>query len=115
MAPLARGRGVDCYNVPAAPQVNFNGPTESHRASKGPLAPNGLPVPIPSTITIPIPSNASVFNNLPVPSNYHDPSIPPTKKDRDVLTKLPKSLLYAGQSNWFVFKSKFERYARVQD
>ncbi|KAH3801818.1 hypothetical protein DPMN_155480 [Dreissena polymorpha] len=97
------------------PQSRDNGPTGSHRASKGPLAPNGLPVPFPSTITIPIPSNASVFNNLPGPSNPPGPSIPPTQKDRDVLTKLPKSLLYDGQSNWFVFQSKFERYARVQD
>ncbi|KAH3808806.1 hypothetical protein DPMN_137165 [Dreissena polymorpha] len=96
-------------------QGRGNGTTGFHRASNGPLVPNALPVPFPSTITIPIPSNARVFNYLPGQSNSPDPSIPPTKKDRDVLTKLPKSLLYYGQSKWFVFQSKFERYARVQD
>ncbi|KAH3874533.1 hypothetical protein DPMN_037778 [Dreissena polymorpha] len=113
--------------------MTFNGPIGSHLVSKGPLAPNGLPVPFPSTIPIPIPSNAPIFNHLPGPSNrpvltnlpLHtsvsvpiNPPVPsniPTQTDRDVLTRLPKSLLYYGQSKWFVFHSKFERYARVQD
>ncbi|KAH3804638.1 hypothetical protein DPMN_132927 [Dreissena polymorpha] len=106
---------VNVESSVSAPPKLGNGTTGFHRASKGPLVPNALPVPFPSTITIPIPSNARVFNYLPGQSNSPDPSIPPTKKDRDVLTKLPKSLLYYGQSKWFVFQSKFERYARVQD
>ncbi|KAH3768775.1 hypothetical protein DPMN_169992 [Dreissena polymorpha] len=36
----------------------------------------------------PVPNNLPVLSNPPVPSN------PPTHRDRDVLTRLPKSLLY---------------------
>ncbi|KAH3818426.1 hypothetical protein DPMN_120050 [Dreissena polymorpha] len=113
--PRMRRRVIDGYGMPALFNVTSKEYTKPHCVSNGPLAPNGLPVPIQSTITIPIPSNAPVFNNLPGPSNPHDPSLPTKQQDRDVLTKLPKSLLYDGQSNWFVFQTKFERYARVQD
>ncbi|KAH3800181.1 hypothetical protein DPMN_153810 [Dreissena polymorpha] len=42
----------------------------------------------------------------PVPHNL-------PRDHRDVLTMLPKSLLYDERSNWFVFKGKFERYAMI--
>ncbi|KAH3696209.1 hypothetical protein DPMN_083674 [Dreissena polymorpha] len=54
-----------------------------------------------------------VPNNLPVLSNPPVPSHPPTQRDRDVLTRLPKRLLYDGRSNWFVFKGKLELYAKM--
>ncbi|KAH3818884.1 hypothetical protein DPMN_120611 [Dreissena polymorpha] len=50
----------------------------------------------------PVPNNLPVLSNPPVPSN------PPTHWDRDVLTRLPKRLLYDGRRNWFVFKGKLE-------
>ncbi|KAH3840695.1 hypothetical protein DPMN_114150 [Dreissena polymorpha] len=98
------------------PQSRDNGPTGSHRASKGPPCPEWSTCP--NSVYHHYSHNPAMhrfFNYLPGPSNPPGPSIPPTQKDRDVLTKLPKSLLYDGQSNWFVFQSKFERYARVQD
>ncbi|KAH3794734.1 hypothetical protein DPMN_148272 [Dreissena polymorpha] len=48
---------------------------------------------------------------LPVQINPAVPINSPTQ--RDVLTRLPKSVLYDGRSNWFVFKGKFERYAKI--
>ncbi|KAH3853435.1 hypothetical protein DPMN_095958 [Dreissena polymorpha] len=99
LLPRMHRRVLDGYGMPALSKVTSKEDTKPQCVSNGPLALNGLPVPIPSTITIPIPSNAPVFNNLPGPSNPPDPSIPPTLKDRDDLTKLPTSLLYDGQSN----------------
>ncbi|KAH3853158.1 hypothetical protein DPMN_095680 [Dreissena polymorpha] len=39
----------------------------------------------------------------------------PTQRDRDVLTRLPKSLQYDGRSNWSFFRNKFEQYARMNN
>ncbi|KAH3810387.1 hypothetical protein DPMN_138779 [Dreissena polymorpha] len=54
-------------------------------------------------------------NSIPVPIGQPVPINPPSQRDRDVLTKLPKSLLFDGCINWLLFRRKFERYARMQD
>ncbi|KAH3825356.1 hypothetical protein DPMN_127231 [Dreissena polymorpha] len=69
------------------------------------LAPNNPPV----AGNLTLPSSVPVQTSPPVPIN------PPTKRDRDVLTKLPKSLLFDGCRNGLLFKRKFERHARMQD
>ncbi|KAH3734820.1 hypothetical protein DPMN_041269 [Dreissena polymorpha] len=69
------------------------------------LAPNNPPV----AGNLTLPSCVPVETSPPVPIN------PPTQWDRDVSTKLPKSLLFDGCSNWLLFKRKFEHYARMQD
>ncbi|KAH3865051.1 hypothetical protein DPMN_028089 [Dreissena polymorpha] len=92
-------------------------PVVSGLVTNNPPATNNTPAPnnCPTISNPPAPNIPTVPAVMTIPSNPPGPSIPPTQKDRDVLTKLPKSLLYDGQSNWFVFQSKFERYARVQD
>ncbi|KAH3717792.1 hypothetical protein DPMN_060588 [Dreissena polymorpha] len=54
-------------------------------------------------------------NSIPVPIGHPVPSNPPTQRDRDVLTRLPKSLQYDGRSNWSVFRTKFERYVTMNN
>ncbi|KAH3824922.1 hypothetical protein DPMN_126782 [Dreissena polymorpha] len=47
------------------------------------------------------PNNPTVAlpNSIPVPIGHPFPSSPQTQSDRDVLTRLPKSLQYDGRSN----------------
>ncbi|KAH3866980.1 hypothetical protein DPMN_030104 [Dreissena polymorpha] len=67
------------------------------------LAPNNSPV----TGNLTLPSSVPVQKSPPVPIN--------PRTQRDVLTKLPKSLLFDGCSDWLLFKRKCERYTRLQD
>ncbi|KAH3882503.1 hypothetical protein DPMN_006443 [Dreissena polymorpha] len=63
----------------------------------------------------PVAGNCTIISCVPVETSPPVPINPPTQRGRDVLTKLPKSLLFDGCSNWLLFKRKFERYARMQD
>ncbi|KAH3851748.1 hypothetical protein DPMN_094233 [Dreissena polymorpha] len=89
---------LDGYGVHALSGVTSKEVTKPHHVSYVPPAMNSLPVPIILHVhsNLPVESSISVPNNPPVPSK---PPVP--------------SLLYYGQSNWFVFQSKFERYARM--
>ncbi|KAH3772654.1 hypothetical protein DPMN_173996 [Dreissena polymorpha] len=69
----------------------------------------------PSPNNPPVAGNLALPSSVPVQTSPPVPINPPTQRDRDVLTKLQKNLLFDGCSNRLLFKRKFERYARVQD
>ncbi|KAH3705312.1 hypothetical protein DPMN_080380 [Dreissena polymorpha] len=105
---------VSGFPMPNNPTVVSSVPVQSTLPVVGYLiAASNLPI-LGNTIA---PNNPTVAlpNSIPVPIGHPVQIKPPTQRDRDVLTKLPKSLLFDGCSNWLMFKRKFERYARVQD
>ncbi|KAH3844609.1 hypothetical protein DPMN_086868 [Dreissena polymorpha] len=57
----------------------------------------------------------ALLSSMPIPIGHPVASNPPTQRDRDVLTRLPKSLQYDGRSNWSVFRTKFERYVKMNN
>ncbi|XP_052239462.1 uncharacterized protein LOC127850461 isoform X4 [Dreissena polymorpha] len=132
-------RGVPLYNnQPVASGVPLY---NNQPVASGFSMPNNPPVvsSVPVQSTLPVVGNLTVASNLPILGNnpaHNNPPVagnptllssvpvqtsppvpinPPSQRDRDVLTKLPKSLLFDGCSNWLLFKRKFERYARMQD
>ncbi|KAH3863205.1 hypothetical protein DPMN_026185 [Dreissena polymorpha] len=105
---------VSGFSMPNNPTVVSSVPVQSTLPVVGNLiAASNLPI-LGNTIASNNPTVA-LPNSIPVPIGHPVPINPPTQRDRDVLTKLPKSMLFDGCSNWLLFKRKFERYARVQD
>ncbi|KAH3722394.1 hypothetical protein DPMN_065352 [Dreissena polymorpha] len=105
---------VSGFSMPNNPTVVNSVPVQSTLPVVGNLiAASNLPILVntiaPNNPTVALPNSIPVQISLPVPI------IPTTQRDRDVLTKLPKSLLFDGCSNWLLFKRKFERFARMQE
>ncbi|KAH3776585.1 hypothetical protein DPMN_178016 [Dreissena polymorpha] len=100
--------------MPNNPTVVKSVPVQSTLPVVGNLiAASNLPI-LSNTIASNNPTVA-LPNSIPVQISPPVPITPPTQRDREVLTKLPKSLLFDGCSYWLLFMRKFERNARMQD
>ncbi|KAH3801947.1 hypothetical protein DPMN_155612 [Dreissena polymorpha] len=109
---------VSGFSMPNNPPVVSSVPVQSTLPVVGNLT-------VASNLTIvgnnPAQNNRPVAGNLTLPSCVPfetSPPVtfnPPTQRYRDVLTNLPKSLLFDGCSNWLLFKRKFKRYARMSE
>ncbi|XP_052269593.1 uncharacterized protein LOC127871024 isoform X3 [Dreissena polymorpha] len=111
--PVASG-----FSMPNNPPVVSSVPVQSTLPVVGNLTvASNLPIlgNNPAHNNPPVAGNPTLLSSVPVQTSPPVPINPPSQRDRDVLTKLPKSLLFDGCSNWLLFKRKFERYARMQD
>ncbi|KAH3824344.1 hypothetical protein DPMN_126179 [Dreissena polymorpha] len=98
---------VSGFSMPNNPPVVRSVPVQSTLPVVGNLAvASNLPIVgnNPAHNNPPVAGNPTLPSSVPVQTSPPVPINPPSQRDRNVLTKLPKSLLFDGCSNWLLFK-----------